>query len=94
MIPTLSGRIQTRIFLLVVVGGIWTLIVTPFVKLFVDDGMGGGGGPSLGQVYKVTFTSGVMMAVQIPPTTTIRKIRVSMRPRSVGITAPPPVAGA
>ncbi len=29
MLPTLNGRIQTRIFLLVVVGGIWTLLITP-----------------------------------------------------------------
>jgi hypothetical protein len=29
VLPTLSGRIQTRIFLLVVVGGLWTLIITP-----------------------------------------------------------------
>ncbi|MGQ0624157.1 MAG: hypothetical protein ACT4PP_05800 [Sporichthyaceae bacterium] len=29
MVGTLGGRIQTRIFLLLVVGGIWTLLVTP-----------------------------------------------------------------
>ncbi len=29
MLPTLNGRIQTRIFLLAVVGSIWTLIITP-----------------------------------------------------------------
>lgn len=28
MLPTLNGRIQTRVFLLVVVGGIWTLIIS------------------------------------------------------------------
>ena len=31
MLPTLNGRIQTRVFLLVVVGGIWTLILSPFI---------------------------------------------------------------
>ena len=31
MLPTLMGRIQTRVFLLVVVGGIWTLILSPFL---------------------------------------------------------------
>ena len=31
MVPTLYGRIQTRIVLLIVVGGIWTLIITPFL---------------------------------------------------------------
>ena len=49
MLPILSGRIQTRIFLVVVIGGLWTLIVTPFVKLFID------GDPSLGDVYHVTY---------------------------------------
>src|SRR3954471_17424262 len=29
MLPTLMGRIQTRIFALLVVGGIWTLIIGP-----------------------------------------------------------------
>ncbi len=53
MIPTLNGRIQTRIFLLVVVGGIWTLLITPVVSLVVDDGAMDG--PSLGQVYQVTY---------------------------------------
>lgn len=57
MIPTLNGRIQTRIFLLVVVGSIWTAIITPVVALVVDDGMGGGGSPTLGQVYTVTYTA-------------------------------------
>lgn len=31
MIPTLRGRLQTRIFAVVVLGGIWTLLVTPFL---------------------------------------------------------------
>jgi hypothetical protein len=31
MIPALFGRIQTRIFLVVVIGGLWTLIFTPFL---------------------------------------------------------------
>jgi hypothetical protein len=53
VIPTLSGRIQTRIFLVVVVGGIWTAIITPLVRVFVDDGAMGS--PSLGDVYQVTY---------------------------------------
>ena len=56
MIPTLRGRIESRIFLVLVVGGIWTAIITPLVRVFVDDGMGGGEGPSLADVYRVTFT--------------------------------------
>ena len=31
MVPTLTGRIQTRIFLLAVVGGLITLIIVPFL---------------------------------------------------------------
>jgi hypothetical protein len=31
MVPTLYGRIQTRIVLLAVVGGLWTLIITPLL---------------------------------------------------------------
>jgi hypothetical protein len=50
VLPTLNGRLQTRIFLVVVVGTVWTLIVTPFVRLFVD------GDPTLSQTYTVTFT--------------------------------------
>lgn len=53
VIPTLSGRIQTRIFLLVVVGGLWTVIITPFVRAVVDtEGMGS---PDLIDIYKVTY---------------------------------------
>jgi hypothetical protein len=50
VLPTLNGRLQTRIFLVAVVGTVWTIIVTPFVALFVE------GDPELGDVYKVTFT--------------------------------------
>jgi hypothetical protein len=31
VLPTLSGRIQTRIFLIVVIGGLWALIIAPFL---------------------------------------------------------------
>jgi hypothetical protein len=31
VIPNLFGRIQTRIFLVVVIGGLWTLIITPLL---------------------------------------------------------------
>jgi hypothetical protein len=31
MVPTLNGRIQTRIFLVAVVGGIWALVIGPFL---------------------------------------------------------------
>ena len=29
MLPTLNGRLQTRIFLIVVVGGLWALVISP-----------------------------------------------------------------
>ncbi len=31
MLPTLSGRIQTRIFVIVVIGGLWALVIGPFL---------------------------------------------------------------
>ena len=45
MVPTLYGRIQTRIGLLIVVGGIWTLIITPFLPT----------GQLLSTSYRTTF---------------------------------------
>jgi hypothetical protein len=36
MIPNLNGRIQTRIFAVVVIGGLWTLLVTPFLPGIPD----------------------------------------------------------
>jgi hypothetical protein len=52
MLPTLIGRIQTRIVALLIIGGIWTLIITP-----VLPDIGG----SLSDAYKVTFR--VLIAV-------------------------------
>jgi hypothetical protein len=46
VLPTLNGRIQTRIALLVVVGGLWTLLLTPLLPV---------PGP-LGEAYRTTFT--------------------------------------
>jgi hypothetical protein len=46
VLPTLSGRIQTRIFLLAVVGSIWTLIITPVLPT----------GASLAASYGATFS--------------------------------------
>jgi hypothetical protein len=48
MLPTLPGRIQTRIFVTLVIGGIVTLIVSLFLP--------GVGGLSLGDVYEITFS--------------------------------------
>ena len=48
MLPTLNGRIQTRIFLLVVIGGLWTLLISPVLP--------GLGGPAQPEVYRMTFT--------------------------------------
>lgn len=48
MTPTLFGRIQTRIFVLAVIGGLWTLVVTPALP--------GLGDASLGDSYEATFT--------------------------------------
>ena len=59
MTPVLLGRIQTRIFVTLIVGGFWTLIITPFLPLSTPDGyelalsIDGG----LGDVYKLTFAA-------------------------------------
>ncbi len=46
MTPTYIGRLQTRFFVLLFVGGLWTLIITPFLP----------GGGALGNKYQATFT--------------------------------------
>lgn len=33
MLPTLNGRLQTRVFVTLVVGGLWTLLITPLLSL-------------------------------------------------------------
>ena len=33
MLPTLNGRIQTRVFVALVVGGLWTLLITPVLPV-------------------------------------------------------------
>ena len=53
MVPTLAGRIQTRIFTLAVIGSLLTLLVTPLL------GLSG----SLIDVYRTTFT--VLAAVAV-----------------------------
>jgi len=49
MTPTLSGRIQTRIALLIVVGVPWTFLIGPVLP--------GRGGAPLDRVYEATFTA-------------------------------------
>ena len=53
MLPTLNGRIQTRIFVSLVVGGLWTLLITPLLPL-----PGG-----LAAAYATTFA--VLLAVTV-----------------------------
>ncbi len=48
MTPTLNGRLQTRWFLLLVVGVPWTVVVGPFLLPFA-------GGASLAEVYVVAW---------------------------------------
>jgi hypothetical protein len=47
MVPTFNGRIQTRIFLLGVIGSLWTLVITPALPP---------AGASLSDKYRATFT--------------------------------------
>jgi len=46
--PTLFGRLQTRIFVILVIGGLWTAIVTPLLP-------GIPSGASLADTYSLTF---------------------------------------
>ena len=54
MIPTLSGRIQTRIFVLAVIGSLTTLLISLVLPKAPD---------SLGETYKTTFA--VLIAVTV-----------------------------
>jgi hypothetical protein len=54
VLPTLSGRIQTRILLLVVIGGLWTLIITPILPTGV------GIGASYGATFSVILVTTVL----------------------------------
>ena len=40
MTPVLLGRIQTRLFVSLVVGGLWTVLVTPFLLVDAPGGAG------------------------------------------------------
>ena len=53
MVPTLNGRIQTRIFLVAVVGGLITLIIVPVLP----------GSASLGDKYRNAFLVLLSIAV-------------------------------
>jgi hypothetical protein len=53
MVPTLFGRIQTRLFLLAIIGGIVTLVITPMLPL---DG-------AMSKRYQATFV--VLAAVAV-----------------------------
>jgi hypothetical protein len=44
--PTVNGRIQTRIFIVAVIGGLWTLIIGPFLPGIPE-------GAELGDVYEI-----------------------------------------
>lgn len=45
MLPTLFGRIQTRIFLIVVIGGLWAILIGPLLP----------GSESLGEKYRAMY---------------------------------------
>ncbi len=54
MLPTLVGRIQTRLFVVLVVGGIWTLLITPVLPL------SGSPGARYGSTFLVLLTLAVV----------------------------------
>lgn len=51
MLPTLAGRIQTRIFVIAIIGGLWVLVIGPVLP----------GGGSLGDRYRAL--GGVLLIV-------------------------------
>ncbi len=55
MLPTLNGRIQTRIFVLLVIGGLVQLLITPLLP--------GTGDTALRALYRVTF--GILLATTV-----------------------------
>lgn len=72
MTPIFFGRIQTRIFVSLIIGGLWTLIITPFLFFtppggdspsfaFALDSMGGDS-PLL-NTYKLTFAALIITTV-------------------------------
>jgi hypothetical protein len=54
MTPTLSGRIQTRLFLLATVGFVWTFLVVPFLPRF---------GATIGEVYGIAYLSLILIGL-------------------------------
>lgn len=62
MTPTLFGRIQTRLFVMFVVGGPWTLLVTPFLP--VEGGLVlSSDAVSLLDAYLLSFTALLLVAL-------------------------------
>ncbi len=57
MTPVLLDRLQTRIFVTLFPGLLWTLIVTPVAALFVP------GRPALADVYELTLKALVVVGV-------------------------------
>jgi len=56
MTPTLMGRIQTRIIVVLVVGVTWTILISPFLAVFaLEDGFGAVLGTSLIAVFLTAF---------------------------------------
>lgn len=53
MLPTLMGRIQTRIFVIAVIGGLWALVIGPLLP----------GGGTVGDKYKAMY--GVLLIVGV-----------------------------
>lgn len=56
MTPTFIGRIQTRLFLLLVVGLPWTIVATPFLPRHLGVG-------SIGGLYATTLTAWFLVGV-------------------------------
>ncbi len=57
MTPTLNGRIQSRLFLLALVGLPWTIVVVPFLVPIAGDGA------EIGDVYELALVALGLVAV-------------------------------
>lgn len=56
MIPTLRGRLQTRLFAVAILGGLWTLLITPLLPSVSSS-------VDLGERYRITLSIVAAMLV-------------------------------
>lgn len=60
MLPTLAGRIQTRIFVIVVIGGLWALVIGPVLP---GDGTTSANYRTLYQILLIVVVLGILWEI-------------------------------